>query len=62
MKLLVTRTDRLGDLVLSLPVIPFLKSQRPDLELHMLVAPGTVPLVECHPEVTRVWTWVPNDP
>nr|MEE4267061.1 glycosyltransferase family 9 protein [Candidatus Krumholzibacteria bacterium] len=62
MKLLVTRTDRLGDLVLSLPVIPFLKAQRPGLELHMLVAPGTVPLVECHPEVAKVWTWVPNDP
>lgn len=61
MKLLVTRTDRLGDLVLSLPVLDFLKSRRPDIELHVLVSPSAVPLVEGHPAVTRVWTWLPDD-
>jgi len=60
-KILVTRTDRLGDLVLSLPVLRFIKSQRPDWALHVLVAPGSVPLVENDPDVDKVWTWVPGD-
>lgn len=57
MKVLVTRTDRLGDLVLSLPVFAALKTACPDWEIHAMVAPGAVPLVENDPHLTRVWTW-----
>ena len=57
MKVLVTRTDRLGDLVLSLPVIDYLHQTHPDWELQVRVAPASVPLVENHPAVSGVWTW-----
>ncbi len=57
MKVLVTRTDRLGDLVLSLPVWQLLKQARPDWELHAMVAPATVPVVANDPHIERVWTW-----
>ena len=57
MKVLVTRTDRLGDLVLSLPVFADIKGRRPDWEVHAMVAPGSVPLVENDPHIDAVWTW-----
>ena len=57
MKILVTRTDRLGDLVLSLPVWAGLKAACRDWEIHVMVAPGAVPLVENDPHLERIWTW-----
>lgn len=57
MKILVVRTDRLGDLVLSLPVFAAGRAARPDWEFHALVAPASVPLVENDPNVAAVWTW-----
>ena len=57
MKILVARTDRLGDLVLSLPVFAAGKAARPDWEFHALVAPACAPLVEHDPAVAAVWTW-----
>lgn len=59
MKVLVARTDRLGDLVLSLPVFAAGRAARPDWEFHALVAPAGVPLVEHDPDVAGVWTWDP---
>lgn len=61
MKVLITRTDKLGDLVLSLPVVDYLRAARPDLEIHVMVAPVSVPLVENHPLVASVWTWADTD-
>lgn len=57
MKILVARTDKLGDVVLALPVFAWLRARRPDWRLHAVVAPGCVPLVENDPAVARVWTW-----
>lgn len=61
MKVLVTRTDRLGDLVLSLPVLDHIKAARPEWSVQVLVAPGAVPLVENDPAVDKVWTWAAGD-
>lgn len=60
MKVLVARTDRLGDLVLSLPVFAAGRAARPDWEFHALVAPAGVPLVAHDPHVAAVWTWDPQ--
>jgi ADP-heptose:LPS heptosyltransferase len=60
-KVLITRTDRLGDLVLSLPVFGWLKAARPDWEVHAMVGPAAVPLVEHHPGLDGVWTWTGNE-
>jgi ADP-heptose:LPS heptosyltransferase len=59
-KVLITRTDKLGDVVLSLPAIAWLKAHRTDWEIHALVASRAVPLVEHDPALARVWTW-PDD-
>jgi heptosyltransferase-3 len=56
-KILVARTDKLGDLVLSVPVFGWLNEVRPDWEVHAMVAPMAVPLVENHPGISGVWTW-----
>ncbi|MFN2371842.1 MAG: glycosyltransferase family 9 protein [Candidatus Krumholzibacteriia bacterium] len=53
----MTRTDRLGDVVLSLPAVDLLVAARPDWEVHLMVAPGAVPLVQGRPGLARVWTW-----
>ncbi len=62
MKVLVARTDKLGDVVLSLPAIAWLKGRRPDWELHALVAARAVPIVEHDPGLARVWTWPADAP
>jgi heptosyltransferase-3 len=56
-KILIARIDKLGDVVLSLPVFAYLKARRPDWEVHALVVPGCVPLVENDPHVDAIWTW-----
>jgi ADP-heptose:LPS heptosyltransferase len=56
-KILVARTDRLGDLVLSLPVFAAGRAARPDWEFHALVGPDCAPLVENDPHVAAVWPW-----
>jgi len=57
MKVLVARTDKLGDVALSLPVFEYIRRARPDWEVHALVAPASVPLVENDPHLAAVWTW-----
>lgn len=57
MKVLVARTDRLGDLVLSLPVFEEIKARRPDWQVHAMVGPASVPLVENDPHIDAVWIW-----
>jgi len=56
-KVLLTRTDRLGDLVLSLPAVDLLARARPGWEIHLMTAPAARPLVAHHPGLARVWTW-----
>ncbi len=60
-KILVTRTDKLGDLILSLPVFESLRQGQPDVEIHALVAASSVPLVENNPYLAGVWTWADDD-
>lgn len=60
MKVLVARTDRLGDVVLSLPALAELKERRPDWQVHVLVAPAAAPLVENAPWLDAVWVWDPE--
>ena len=57
MKVLVTRTDRLGDLVLALPVLDFLRTVKPEWRLQMLVAPGLEAVAAGHPAVDEVHAW-----
>jgi ADP-heptose:LPS heptosyltransferase len=56
-KVLVTRTDKLGDLVLSLPVFADLKAAHPQWEVLALVGPDSLPLVENNPHLDGVFAW-----
>lgn len=52
--ILVSRTDRIGDLILSLPVFQSLKASFPGVKITALVSPYAREVVEAHPDVDHV--------
>lgn len=56
-RILVVRTDRLGDTVLALPAIGLLRAACPHAEIHLLCAPGLAPLMRLCPDLTEVHSW-----
>jgi heptosyltransferase-3 len=46
MRFLLSRTDALGDLVISLPVMERILSRQPEAEIHWLVQPYAAPLLQ----------------
>jgi|YelNatPaOPRAMG01_1025707.scaffolds.fasta_scaffold00095_47 heptosyltransferase-3 len=54
MKVLLIRTDRMGDVILSTPVATLIKRAHPDWRVEMLVARQLVPLVGVHRDVDAV--------
>ena len=53
-RILIIRTDRIGDVVLSLPVITALRHRYPDACLAMLVHPLLNEIMEDHPDLNMV--------
>ena len=53
-RILVVRTDCIGDVVLSLPVVTALRRAYPGAYLAMLVHPGIRGIVEHHPDLDGV--------
>lgn len=53
-KIVVLRTDRLGDLILSLPVVEALKAALPKARVDLFVNPYTVPLARLQRRVSSV--------
>lgn len=53
-RILVVRTDRLGDVLLSTPVLSVLREYFPNCYLGMLVSPYTREVIEGHPAVDVV--------
>ncbi len=56
-RLIVSRTDRLGDVVLTLPLLGLLRERWPDVELIMLVRRYARPIVEASAHVQGVIEW-----
>lgn len=54
MRFLLGRTDVMGDLIISLPLMERVLSRQPDATFHWLVRPYTAPLLEGHPAVQGV--------
>ncbi len=54
MRFLLSRTDALGDLVISLPVMERILSRQPDAEIHWLVRPYAAPLLQGIPGITGI--------
>ena len=55
-RILISRTDGLGDVIVSLPIAVALKQRAPHAEVAFLVTPYTAPIVRRIAEVDRVLT------
>jgi ADP-heptose:LPS heptosyltransferase len=53
-RVVIARTDALGDLLISIPVQNRLLSRFPSLEVHWLVRPYSAPLLEGHPGIAGI--------
>lgn len=53
-RILIVRTDRIGDVVLTTPAVKALRKHFPDAFIAMLVSPSTQMLVEDDPHLDRV--------
>ena len=53
-RIVVIRLDRLGDVVLSLPVVQELRKHFPDVYIAMMVRPACVDVVRGHPAIDEV--------
>ncbi len=53
-RIILFRTDRLGDLVLSLPAVEALWTAWPEARIDLVVSPYTVPVAQLQPHVHRV--------
>ncbi len=54
-RVLICRTDNLGDVVLTLPMAGWIKKHWPDCEVHFLGKPYTRPLIEACRHIDKFW-------
>jgi len=54
-KILTVQFKSLGDTVVSIPTLVAIRQRFPDCELHAVVPEASVPLLDHHPAVNRVW-------
>lgn len=59
-RILVIRTDRMGDVILSTPVFGWLKRAFPETEIVAMVSPTVAPLLRDHPHLKEVWEYRPS--
>jgi len=57
MRVLVVKRDKLGDLLLTTPVLAHVKSVRPDIELHLLANDYNAWVAVDHPALSRTWVY-----
>jgi lipopolysaccharide heptosyltransferase II len=55
-RLLISRTDRLGDLILALPLVQTLKARYPSALIDVLTSDYAAPILKYHPSVNGVVT------
>jgi heptosyltransferase III len=57
MTIILSRTDSIGDLVLTLPMAGILKKHLPNTRIIMLVSAYAAPVAWCSEYVDAVWVW-----
>ncbi len=57
MKILVLKRDKIGDMLLTTPMLAHLKASRPDAEVHLLANDYNAWVVEGSPHVDRLWVY-----
>lgn len=60
-RILLCRTDRLGDVILSLPCATLLKRMFPDSRICFLAQPYPVPVIQMHADVDDVIEYEPRE-
>ncbi len=55
MNVLINRTDAIGDLILTLPMIVLLKKEMPEANITLVVAERTMPVVVNNPFIDNIW-------
>ena len=61
-RLLIARTDAIGDLVLTIPLAGWLKQTAPEIEVTFLVRSYSAPVARCAVSVDAVLIWNPDEP
>lgn len=56
-KIVISRTDSIGDVVLTLPMAGIIKAHFPDVHLIFLGNTYTKPIIECNKYVDEIWEW-----
>jgi lipopolysaccharide heptosyltransferase II len=59
-RILMIRTDLMGDLVLSLPAVHALRRAYPDAEIDMMVMPPNIGIIKHDPAISHIVTYDPN--
>lgn len=57
MRVLIVKRDKLGDLLLTTPLLARLAASRPDAEIHLLANDYNAWVARDHPAVHRTWTY-----
>jgi len=57
LKLLVIKRDKLGDLLLTTPLLAHLKASLPDAQLHLLANDYNAWVVDGNPHIDRLWVY-----
>ena len=56
-KIVISRTDSIGDVALTLPLAGILKAKYPDAKIIFLGNIYTKPIIKCSTSVDEVWEW-----
>ena len=56
-KIVISRTDSIGDVVLTLPLAGILKSRFPEAKIIFLGNTYTKPIINCSEHVDEIWEW-----
>lgn len=58
--ILILRTDRIGDVILSTPVATALKRRYPEAKISMMVRPYTQEILQGHPDIDEIFVYDPE--
>lgn len=54
-RICIFRTDGIGDMILTLPMVNIIKEINPDVEIHIIIAEKTSPLLENQPLIKKFY-------
>jgi len=56
-RVLFLRPEKIGDMVISLPVFDALKARHPHIDLHLVASPRSLPLVKDDPRFEKIFVY-----